>query len=66
VDLAPGPKGKFGLIIILGCDFDYRCVVADSWTEFFDAHVSYLENGDDLEEDKNGMPLCRDGRSRIE
>jgi cell wall assembly regulator SMI1 len=48
VDLAPGPRGKIGQVTIYGRDFpDYRCVVADSWTEFLDGCVSYMENGPD-------------------
>ncbi len=34
VDLAPGPLGKWGQIIIFGRDYDCKYVVARSWTAF--------------------------------
>ncbi|MCJ1307599.1 Cell wall assembly regulator [Agyrium rufum] len=34
VDLAPGPSGKWGQIIIFGRDFDVKYVVARSWSAF--------------------------------
>ena len=34
VDLAPGPTGKWGQIIIFGRDFDCKVVVARSWSAF--------------------------------
>ncbi|RMZ83560.1 hypothetical protein DV738_g898, partial [Chaetothyriales sp. CBS 135597] len=34
VDLAPGPMGKWGQIIIFGRDFDCKYVVARSWSHF--------------------------------
>ena len=34
VDLAPGPMGKWGQIIIFGRDYDCKYVVARSWSHF--------------------------------
>ncbi|MCJ1388299.1 Cell wall assembly regulator [Xylographa bjoerkii] len=34
VDLAPGPQGKWGQIIIFGRDYDCKYVVARSWSAF--------------------------------
>lgn len=34
VDLAPGPAGKWGQVIIFGRDFDCKVVVARSWSAF--------------------------------
>jgi hypothetical protein len=34
VDLAPGPTGKWGQIIIFGRDYDCKYVVARSWSAF--------------------------------
>ncbi|KAL6719643.1 Cell wall assembly regulator [Lecanora helva] len=34
VDLAPGPVGKWGQVIILGRDYDCKYVVARSWSAF--------------------------------
>jgi cell wall assembly regulator SMI1 len=46
VDLAPGTMGKFGQVIVFGRDYNDKCVVADSWTEFLDECVSYIERGE--------------------
>ena len=34
VDLAPGPQGKWGQVIIFGRDFDCKYVIARSWAAF--------------------------------
>lgn len=34
VDLAPGPKGRWGQIILMGRDYDCKYVVARSWSAF--------------------------------
>ncbi len=34
VDLAPGPMGKWGQIILFGRDFDCKYVIARSWSHF--------------------------------
>ncbi|MCJ1472969.1 Cell wall assembly regulator [Lambiella insularis] len=34
VDLAPGPQGKWGQIIIFGRDYDCKYVIARSWSAF--------------------------------
>ncbi|KAK5134909.1 hypothetical protein LTR08_005999 [Meristemomyces frigidus] len=46
VDLAPGPTGKWGQIILMGRDYDCTYVVARSWSAFL-ATVA-----DDMETDK--------------
>jgi cell wall assembly regulator SMI1 len=47
VDLAPGPKGKYGQVIIHGKGYiGAYCVVADSWSEFLDDYVSLIEKGE--------------------
>lgn len=45
VDLAPGPKGVRGQVIIFGRDEKEKCVLADSWGEFLADYASYLESG---------------------
>ncbi|KAI0463516.1 hypothetical protein LJB42_002516 [Komagataella kurtzmanii] len=45
VDLAPGPTGKWGQIILFGRDFDTKYVIAQSWTEFLLSVVEDLEEG---------------------
>ncbi|ODV97530.1 hypothetical protein PACTADRAFT_47435 [Pachysolen tannophilus NRRL Y-2460] len=55
VDLAPGPLGRWGQIIIFGRDFDTKFVVANNWTEFLLDLVEDYEDGkfliDSLDED---------------
>ncbi|KAK0251509.1 Cell wall assembly regulator [Friedmanniomyces endolithicus] len=46
VDLAPGPTGKWGQIILMGRDYDCKYVVARSWSAFL-ASVA-----DDMNTDK--------------
>jgi cell wall assembly regulator SMI1 len=45
LDLAPGPNGNWGQIIIFGRDFDTKLVVASSFQEFIWTFVQDLENG---------------------
>jgi len=46
VDLAPGPAGKWGQIILMGRDYDCKYVVARSWAAFLATFA------DDLSTDK--------------
>lgn len=48
VDLAPGPKGRWGQVIIFGREFDRKYVVAPSWAAFLMTFADDLENGDHL------------------
>ena len=45
VDLAPGPKGTVGQVIIFGRDEDTKYVAAPSWSSFLAGLVSTLEAG---------------------
>ena len=45
VDLAPGPKGTYGQVIIFGRDFDTKYVVAANWGEFLLSFANDLEEG---------------------
>jgi uncharacterized protein (TIGR02996 family) len=45
IDLAPGPKGVRGQVIIFGRDEDEKCVLADSWGEFLSDYATFLESG---------------------
>ncbi|RMD43067.1 hypothetical protein DV735_g2064, partial [Chaetothyriales sp. CBS 134920] len=58
VDLAPGPMGKWGQIIIFGRDFDCKYVVARSWSHFL-AVVADDLNSDRVfvDEDSGEMKL---------
>ncbi|KAL9100859.1 MAG: hypothetical protein Q9163_003825 [Psora crenata] len=45
VDLAPGPAGKWGQVIIFGRDFDCKYVVARSWSAFLAVVADDLQSG---------------------
>jgi cell wall assembly regulator SMI1 len=48
LDLAPGPAGRWGQIILFGRDFDTKYVVAPSWAAFLEQFADDLENGKHL------------------
>lgn len=55
VDLAPGPRGHVGQVILFGRDFDTKFVIAESWGHFLDQFATDIESGnsfidDDIEE----------------
>lgn len=45
IDLAPGPKGKWGQVILFGREFDKKYVIAPSWAAFLLMFADDLENG---------------------
>lgn len=45
VDLAPGPKGKYGQVILFGREFDTKFVVANNWGDFLLSFANDLESG---------------------
>jgi uncharacterized protein (TIGR02996 family) len=45
VDLAPGPLGTVGQVIIFGRDEDCKCVLASGWAEFLADYATFLESG---------------------
>ncbi|KAG7925958.1 hypothetical protein KL925_003720 [Ogataea polymorpha] len=55
LDLAPGPRGRWGQIILFGRDFDTKFVVASCFTEFLLNLADDLEDGkfyiDEMDED---------------
>ena len=53
VDLAPGPKGTHGQVIIFGRDEDHKCVLASGWAEFLSDYATFLESGATGEIDQN-------------
>lgn len=61
VDLAPGPNGKWGQVILFGREFDRKFVVASSWAAFLMLFADDLENGRHLVEDEteDGVFLFR-------
>ncbi|GMF03493.1 unnamed protein product [Ambrosiozyma monospora] len=44
VDIAPGPKGTVGQVIIFGRDYDTKYVIASNWGEFLTQFVQDLKS----------------------
>ncbi|CCD24565.1 Smi1p NDAI_0D02510 [Naumovozyma dairenensis CBS 421] len=61
VDLAPGPMGKYGQIIIFGREWDTKYVVASNWGEFLLSFANDLEAGNWLLVDDNDDFFAGDG-----
>jgi cell wall assembly regulator SMI1 len=58
VDLAPGPAGKWGQVIIFGRDFDCKYVIARSWSAFLAILADDINSGKVLvDEDSGDMTL---------
>lgn len=67
VDLAPGPRGRWGQVILFGRDFDRKYVVAPSWAAFLATLADDLEAGDHyIDEDiDNGTLMFRAPSGRL-
>jgi cell wall assembly regulator SMI1 len=58
VDLAPGPAGKWGQVILFGRDYDCKYVVARSWSAFMAMVADDLNSGKwFVDEDTNELKL---------
>lgn len=59
VDLAPGPAGTWGQIIIFGRDYDTKYVIARSWASFLAVVADDLGSGDKVivEEESGDLKL---------
>lgn len=58
IDLAPGPAGKWGQIIIFGRDYDCKYVIARSWAAFLAIFADDLCSGKVLvDEETNELKL---------
>ncbi|KAI9888854.1 MAG: Cell wall assembly regulator [Vezdaea aestivalis] len=67
VDLAPGPTGKWGQVIIFGRDYDCKYVVARSWSAFVAMVADDLNSGKWLvEEDSGDLKLKEFKTSNVE
>ncbi|KAF2404582.1 cell wall assembly and cell proliferation coordinating protein [Trichodelitschia bisporula] len=56
VDLAPGPMGKWGQIILFGRDYDTKFVVARSWSAFLASLADDLTSGSKVRiDEETGM-----------
>lgn len=67
VDLAPGPAGRWGQIILFGRDYDTKYVVARSWGAFLALVADDLNSGKwYVDEDTNELKLREFKETRIE
>ncbi|KAG9250887.1 uncharacterized protein F5Z01DRAFT_677383 [Emericellopsis atlantica] len=64
VDLAPGPKGKWGQIIIFGRDYDTKYVVARSWSAFLAQVADDLHSGKWFIDDDSGELKLREFKEK--
>lgn len=67
VDLAPGPKGTWGQIILFGRDYDTKYVVARSWSAFLAVVADDLNSRKwYVDEETNELKLREFKDSRVE
>lgn len=67
VDLAPGPAGHWGQIIMFGRDYDTKYVVARSWAAFVALVADDLNSGKwFIDEDTNELKLREFKATRVE
>ncbi|KAI2608436.1 cell wall assembly and cell proliferation coordinating protein [Hypoxylon fragiforme] len=67
VDLAPGPAGTWGQIILFGRDYDTKYVVARSWGAFLAIVADDLNSGKwFVDEDTNDLKLREFKTTRVE
>lgn len=67
VDLAPGPNGQWGQIILFGRDYDTKYVVARSWSAFMAVVADDLNSGKwFVDEDSNELKLREFKETRVE
>ncbi|KAH8881524.1 1,3-beta-glucan biosynthesis protein-like protein [Thozetella sp. PMI_491] len=67
VDLAPGPAGTWGQVILFGRDYDTKYVVAKSWASFLATFADDLNSGKwFVDEDTNELKLREFKATRVE
>lgn len=67
VDIAPGPKGNWGQIILFGRDYDTKYVVARSWAHFLATLADDLNSGKwFIDEDTQELKLREFKSNRVE
>lgn len=67
VDLAPGPNGKWGQIILFGRDYDTKYVVARSWAHFLAIVADDLNSGKwFVDEETHELKLREFKETRVE
>ena len=67
VDVAPGPKGQWGQIILFGRDYDTKYVVAKSWAAFLALVADDLNSGKwEVDDETNELRLREFKDARVE
>lgn len=67
VDLAPGPKGHWGQVILFGRDYDTKYVIARNWASLLALVADDLNSGKwFVDEDTNELKLREFKKSRVE
>ncbi len=67
VDLAPGPGGKWGQVILFGRDYDCKYVIARSWSAFLATVADDLNSGKwFIEEETNELKLREFKQKNVE
>ncbi|KAH8682993.1 hypothetical protein BGZ60DRAFT_427468 [Tricladium varicosporioides] len=67
IDLAPGPAGKWGQVILFGRDYDCKYVVARSWSAFLATVADDLNSGKwFVDEETNELKLREFRTSKVE
>lgn len=67
VDLAPGPKGTWGQVILCGRDYDTKYVVARSWADLLATVAADLSSGRWFIDDESGELKLREFKNtRVE
>jgi len=64
VDLAPGPTGKWGQVILFGRDYDCKYVVARSWAAFLATVADDLNSGKWFVDEETNELKLREFKSR--
>lgn len=64
VDLAPGPAGKWGQVILFGRDYDCKYVVARSWSAFLATVADDLNSGKWFVDEETNELKLREFKSR--
>lgn len=63
VDLAPGPAGRWGQVILFGRDYDRKYVIARSWSAFVAMVADDLSSGKWFVEEESGELKLREFKS---
>jgi len=64
VDLAPGPMGKWGQVILFGRDYDCKYVIARSWGVFLSVVADDMESDKVIVDEESGELKLREFKSQ--